>query len=513
MFWLYFWFLLATILPPVYSIEHNTFCPAQCTCETKEAEVLRLHVQCHNLTLSEAPTSANSSLVYSLDLSFNKILVLYSYVFQAYDNVAILLLTNSKIANINARAFHSLQHLECIDLSYNAFVSIPPKLFIQNRKLQRVSLRNNLLVTLQADFPILIISSLLHLDLSNCKLSDLSPISLSQLPNLQSLDLSGNSLRELSANALLPLSQLEIINLSKNPWRCSAEFERIVCLQYKISNVRSHNMTCFWMNGRTKTYSSLDQEELCRGLTTTNASFTTVASNAAALIDVSTDMRNRSYGNAFQGNSTTSLFTSEPNSTSNEDSTSEEKNMGDRSTDCTQSHIMTRNMWRTAGIGRPSTEFTGALLDAREVTSDIKNDKPSALTTNPPTSLSIITTPPLPPDIQTEVFDEDEPLAAAERETGGWDNFLPSDSNTVPVYVILLVFVAVIFLIAACCFKKKMKTCMHHEIEGKDNNLAASGTGLPLLDPHLTADLRKPHQEYVSGNSQRIYCDKDHVYE
>jgi hypothetical protein len=159
-------------------------------------------------------------------------------------------------------------------------------------------------------------------------------------------------------------------------------------------------------------------------------------------------------------------------------------------------------MWRAADIGITSIECTSALLDARDVTSDITNDEPSALTTKPPISLNILTTPPLPPDIQMEVFGEDELVAAVQRETGGWDIFLPSDPNTVPVYVIpsLSLFVAVfIFLIALYYFKKKMKTCMHHEIQGKDNNLAASVSGPPLLDPHPMADLRKPNQEYVSG--------------
>jgi hypothetical protein len=161
-FWQYLLFLSATIPLTINSAEQNIFCPAPCTCATKEAEILRLYVQCYDLILSEAPTSANSSFMYSLDLSFNKILVLYSYFFTAYDNVTILLLRNSKIENINARAFHSLQHLESIDLSYNAFISILLNLFIQNRKLQHVSLRNNLLVTLVEDVPILTSSSLLN---------------------------------------------------------------------------------------------------------------------------------------------------------------------------------------------------------------------------------------------------------------------------------------------------------------------------------------------------------------
>jgi hypothetical protein len=339
MIWKYLLFLSATIPLTVNSTE-RIFCPAQCTCDTKEAEVLRLNVQCHNLILSEAPTSANSSFVYSPDLSFNKILFLYSYFFEAYDNVTILLLRNSKIESIYARAFHSLQHLEIIDLSYNAFVSIPPNLFIQNPKLQRVSLRNNLLVTLQPEVPILTSSTLLHLDLSNCKLSDLSPLSLSQLPNLQSLDLSGNSLIELSADVLLPLSQLKNIKLSKNPWHCNAEFERIVCLQYKISNTLPHVMTCSRSNGCTRTYSHDDQEELRREVITTSGSFTTLASSPAALVGSSNNMGTASYGYSFQEKSTTPLFTFEVISTPDENSASEKTKTGNRSTDSIRLHMM-----------------------------------------------------------------------------------------------------------------------------------------------------------------------------
>jgi Leucine-rich repeat (LRR) protein len=172
-FWLHFWFLSATILLPVYSVEYIS-CPANCTCVTKEEKYLRLYVQCHDLTLDVAPISTNSSLVHVLDLSRNGIKVLSSCFLKGYDNVVILFLKNSKIESIKSLAFHSLQHLESIDLSYNSFALVPPNLFINNRKLKHVSLSNNELTMLKEDVPILKSSSLLHLDLSNCKLSDVS---------------------------------------------------------------------------------------------------------------------------------------------------------------------------------------------------------------------------------------------------------------------------------------------------------------------------------------------------
>jgi len=164
MFWLHFWLLSAAILRIVSRVEHIfVLCHTPVT-PRKE----RFSDYMSNVTIwstLKIPHMQIPHFVYSLDQSFNKILFLYLYFFEAYD-ISILLLRNSNIGSINSRAFHSLHHLLNVDLSYNAFISIPTKLFIQNRKLHRLSLCNNMLITLQEDVPILTSSSILHLDLS-----------------------------------------------------------------------------------------------------------------------------------------------------------------------------------------------------------------------------------------------------------------------------------------------------------------------------------------------------------
>jgi len=175
-----------------------------------------------------------------------------------------------------------------------------------------------------------------------------------------------------------------------------------------------------------------------------------------------------------------------------------------------------RTLWTAAGSNRSCSESTTALPVVRKVTSGVRVDKPTTLTIRPPTTQYILPHRALTADKQMEVFGEDERVVVAESGKGLSDSLLSWNTNTLLVYIILPFSLGVaVFtsLITVNYFTKKMKTRMHHKIQGKDNNLAAFISRLPPLDTHLTADIRKPQQVYVRGDSQYSYCDKDHVYE
>jgi len=190
---------------------------------------------------------------------------------------------NGKIEKIVVDAFHSLTELQFIDLSYNELHYVRHDLFIQNQKLKFLSLSNNQLTMLPNDGPILTSSSLLHLYMENCMISELSSTSLSQLPNLQSLDLSRNELKVLSEDTLRPLVHLININLNGNQWTCNDDFEKLVCLAYHISKSQPHNMKCFMKNGERKDYNMQVQYELCGELPDAKPSVTSITPTPTVL--------------------------------------------------------------------------------------------------------------------------------------------------------------------------------------------------------------------------------------
>jgi hypothetical protein len=253
-----------------------------------------------------------------------------------YINLNTLLLNDSNLEQIDPDAFHSLKHLEFTDVSYNELAYVHKDLFTQNPKLKRLSLSNNPLIMLTRNAPILISSSLLHLDLNSCLLSELSPSSLSQLPNLQSLDISNNHLHALSPDILRPLLNLNDINLSKNPWQSDAEFERLVCWTYNI-NIRQRYMKCSAGYDNKITYNYQDQDVLCGAPSTASASYTPSTIIQAAPADVSSETATRTSVNPFHERTTGLVISLEVMPTQN-DSMTQKSSTGDRSRHTEQPH-------------------------------------------------------------------------------------------------------------------------------------------------------------------------------
>ena len=238
-----------------------------------------------------------------MDLSCKCIKKVWADFFEGCNTLSVLIMKECNIETIDVAAFHSLNNLETIDVSHNYLASIPPNLFTQNPRLKEVSLSHNPLTMLQYDSPILVSSSLLHLHMGNCMISELSNTSLSKLPNLQSLDLSYNTLKVLSTDTLLPLERLININLGGNNWICNSDFKRLVCLAYNISNSQPHILRCVTKKGERKVYNSHDQYELCRKLSATKSSVASITSTPKELLDVATDATLRTSVTLFQNTS------------------------------------------------------------------------------------------------------------------------------------------------------------------------------------------------------------------
>uniref|UniRef100_A0A3P9JG38 Leucine-rich repeats and transmembrane domains 2a n=1 Tax=Oryzias latipes TaxID=8090 RepID=A0A3P9JG38_ORYLA len=130
-----------------------------------------------------------------------------------------LLLTNNKLASLDAYAFANLSSLEELDLSNNYLDNLPGGLFRDMSNLTRLTLHNNSLTVMDREL-FQGLGSLQSLDLSLNGLSTVPLGLLDELQKLRWLSLAGNRLHGLERAAFEPLANLQHLELGHNPWEC-----------------------------------------------------------------------------------------------------------------------------------------------------------------------------------------------------------------------------------------------------------------------------------------------------
>ncbi|XP_024143535.1 leucine-rich repeat and transmembrane domain-containing protein 2 [Oryzias melastigma] len=130
-----------------------------------------------------------------------------------------LLLTNNKLASLEASAFANLSSLEELDLSNNYLDNLPGGLFRDMSNLTRLTLHNNSLTVMDREL-FQGLGSLQSLDLSLNGLSTVPLGLLDELQKLRWLSLAGNRLHGLERAAFEPLANLQHLELGHNPWEC-----------------------------------------------------------------------------------------------------------------------------------------------------------------------------------------------------------------------------------------------------------------------------------------------------
>jgi len=198
-------------------------CPDRCSCSALSSYVSSSSVKCSYLGLADIPAMMNTTTVHTLDLSNNDIRILRNASFSIYSRLSTLTLSNNKVEEIQLNAFAGLWMMRVLDLRYNDLKSLNPNIFSDNPVLENVSLRGNPIAFLSSDSPILISASISFLDLNECSLTSVYPITFSRLPSLQSLDLSSNLLQTISVNAFEKLPKLSILKLNNNRWTCNCD--------------------------------------------------------------------------------------------------------------------------------------------------------------------------------------------------------------------------------------------------------------------------------------------------
>ena len=176
-----------------------------------------------------------------------------------------------------------------------------------------------------------------------------------------------------------------------------------------------------------------------------------------------------------------------------------------------------RKLWTTAGGSKRCSESktTEALLTReREFTTDMTVDLPT-VSVGIPVSVKTLQHTTSQPFVVTAGTSEAEIRAAPESETRGWSSLFSWNVNTLMVFVVLPVTLGagVFVSLIALKYVTRRLHLPQHEIQGKDNHLAALFSDGPLLGPQLTADHRKQHRGYVIRSSDGVRYADYHVYE
>lgn len=217
------------------------------------SEIERLEIRSCKLTNIDDSFSKNLDMLVYLDVSGNN------------------------VTEISPKAFTLLADLDHIDLSNNGLTTLDANIFRQNTKLKKITLDNNNLQTLR---PFICGSSQFetyHFSCNNCHLKTLDEDTFATMPaivtlrlannelnnvsaikrlhSLIHLDLSNNRISDLPGDAFSRISPLEILNLSGNPLTAldSNVFSSNMVL--KNLDVSNAGLTKLWRNTNRQLFS------------------------------------------------------------------------------------------------------------------------------------------------------------------------------------------------------------------------------------------------------------------
>ena len=248
-------------------------CPDRCSCSVLRSYVGSSSVTCSYIGLSDIPEMLHATTVHTLDLSNNDIRILRNTSFSNYSRLSSLSLSNNEVDEIQLDAFAGLLMLRILDLRYNKLETFNPEIVSANPVLENVSLQGNPIAFLTADSPILISASVSFLDLSDCSLTAVHPITFSRLPSLYSLDLSSNLLQTISVNTFKKLPKLSILKLNNNRWTCNCNIlELMQWLNVTRPQAQAHKpVKCLESQKYQKLWTMAGGSQPCRLTATTEA--------------------------------------------------------------------------------------------------------------------------------------------------------------------------------------------------------------------------------------------------
>jgi len=177
---------------------------------TYTREFKMLGANCFNQNFEEIPLNLNKDIEI-LYAARNRIRSITNSSLRDYSALKLLYLGDNFITKIEPGAFSELSDLEVLDLSRNAFHTLPSDLPLPLRKLYLADVKELHNLTLTAAF------NLAYLNLANCDRQQFP--TLGTLPNLKELNLTGNPLTAVTPADLAPLCRLEKLHLPPSLYR------------------------------------------------------------------------------------------------------------------------------------------------------------------------------------------------------------------------------------------------------------------------------------------------------
>ncbi|XP_033760146.1 protein slit-like [Pecten maximus] len=220
--------LLLLCLTTVFGISSSVVisCTGSCNCNLTAGTVSN----CSDVT-DFPDTFLNASLITKLHIVGNNLTVLNSRL-QIFENLEILLITNSGIEIIENNTFQGMDGLQQISIRENLFEFVRPGTFVDLPALLTLELSHNNISTLDTH-AFWNMSKLIHINLSYNKITVIYSDSFGLLPGVTTLDLGHNGLEVVPRRILRNFPNLMRLHLSGNRIKIVNAHDFAYCVSLK----------------------------------------------------------------------------------------------------------------------------------------------------------------------------------------------------------------------------------------------------------------------------------------
>lgn len=207
-----------------------TTCNEMCKCKWVSGHKL---ADCTNSSLTSIPRNLSND-VQVLDLSNNYIIELNQDAFKSVGliNLHKLLIRSSSIERVDKNAFRSLEILIELDLSDNKIHVLYPTTFRDIFRLRKINLNHNRIQILQNGL-FSNMSFLQTVEFKDCLISTIEPKAFYNVTKINKLELDGNKLVNINSEVLNSMPSLMDLGITNNQWRCDCQlrpFRNLVCI-------------------------------------------------------------------------------------------------------------------------------------------------------------------------------------------------------------------------------------------------------------------------------------------
>ncbi|KAG8227694.1 hypothetical protein J437_LFUL005395 [Ladona fulva] len=200
------------VVSPLQATYPPLDCPEVCSCHYFRTNWV---TECSSKGLTAVPQGLSQS-VYILDLSRNKINGQNNSLrFSEGVKVRRLHLADNKIAEVAKETFVGLSYLLEVDLSGNSISKFDREAFLESPGLISLELRRNPFTGPEGGKSFVVSRSLKTLDLSDCRIRQLTAGFFDDATSVSEVDLSGNPLESIDPEALVPLAGLEKLKMNR----------------------------------------------------------------------------------------------------------------------------------------------------------------------------------------------------------------------------------------------------------------------------------------------------------